>query len=130
MRNIDHLTTFLTGLGIGVAASVLLAPRSGSETQTRIREIAARAGDALNLRAREFGTAAGGAVKDCKLTMQEQQDAADRKLCELKAKAQSKIDEATEAARPVVAQVIDKSRDLAHTAGRKLEVGAKILQDA
>ena len=130
MRNIDHLTTFLTGLGIGVAASVLLAPRSGSQTQTRIRELAARAGDALSLRAREFGTAAGGAVKDCKLTMQEQKDAADRKACELKAKAQSKIDLATEAARTTATQIVDKSRDLAHTSGRKLEVGAKVLQEA
>jgi gas vesicle protein len=44
---------FLLGLGLGVAAGVLLAPRSGSETRDYIKSKAGESGDYLRSRADE-----------------------------------------------------------------------------
>jgi gas vesicle protein len=107
MRNIESMTSFLAGLGIGVAASVLLAPKSGSETQTKLKEIANRAGDALNLKAKDIGAAASGAFKGAK----------------------QKVDEASDAARSAAGHAADKSRDVVHEVGKRMENGGKMLQD-
>ena len=42
---------FLLGLGLGVAAGVLLAPKSGAETREFLRSKAEESGDYLRLRA-------------------------------------------------------------------------------
>jgi hypothetical protein len=41
-----------------------------------------------------------------------------------------KIDDAADAAKKAADQVIDKSKDAAHSAGKKMEEGGKRLQDA
>jgi gas vesicle protein len=119
MRNLDNMTTFLAGLGIGVAASMLLAPQSGPQTQKRIREFAGRAGDSLN----DLGTAARTAVKG-------KQDEASQAFNDLNNKAKRKIDETADAATTATGQIIDRSKDFAHTAGKKMETGGRMLQDA
>jgi gas vesicle protein len=126
MRNLDNMTTFLAGLGIGVAASMLLAPQSGPQTQKRIREFAGRAGDSLN----DLGTAARTAVKDGKRALQGKQDEASQAFNDLNNKAKRKIDETADAATTATGQIIDRSKDFAHTAGKKMETGGRMLQDA
>lgn|ERR1035438_10156619 len=129
MRNIENMTSFLAGLGVGVAASVLLAPKSGAETQTRIREIANRAGTALNTKAKDLTAAATGAVQDAKRTMQQGQNQANQAINDFKNKAHQTIDDATDATKSATGQAVDKSRNAVHVAGEKMEVGGKMLQD-
>ena len=51
-------------------------------------------------------------------------------MSDMKDKAKRKIDEAAEGAKKVAEKVVDKSRDAAHNAGKKIEEGGKRLQDA
>jgi hypothetical protein len=51
-------------------------------------------------------------------------------MSDFKDKAKEKIDDAAELAKRAAAQVVDKSKDVAHKAGKKLEEGGKRLQDA
>jgi hypothetical protein len=50
-------------------------------------------------------------------------------MSNLKETAKDKIDDAAKAAKKLAANVIDKSRDVAHSAGKKLEKGGKRLKD-
>jgi gas vesicle protein len=59
LRKIEHIASFLAGLGIGAAASVLLAPEAGGNTRNRIRDIVSPAGDVLRKRAKNSAKAAG-----------------------------------------------------------------------
>jgi hypothetical protein len=45
-------------------------------------------------------------------------------------KAKEKIDDAADATKKAADQVIDKSRDVAHTMGKKMEEAGKRLQNA
>jgi hypothetical protein len=49
---------------------------------------------------------------------------------EIKDKAKQKIDEGADAARKAADKVVEKSKDVAHNVGKKLEEGGKRLQDA
>jgi gas vesicle protein len=129
MRKIDHFTPFLAGIGIGVAASVLFAPESGNKTQRRIRDIASGAGNAIKQRANSLGAAAGDMVEKCKLSRTDQQNEGSQNMSDIKDKANKKIDDAADAAKKAASQVIDKSKDVVHSAGKKMEEGAKRLQD-
>jgi len=51
-------------------------------------------------------------------------------MSNLKDKTKKKIDDAADAAKKAADQVIDKSKDVAHSAGKKMEEGGKRLQDA
>jgi hypothetical protein len=51
-------------------------------------------------------------------------------MSNLKDKTKKKIDDAADAAKKSADQVIDKSKDVAHSAGKKMEEGGKRLQDA
>ncbi|MGA8599656.1 MAG: YtxH domain-containing protein [Bryobacteraceae bacterium] len=58
---------FLLGLGIGVAAGVLLAPKSGSETREYLRSKAEEGGDYVRTRAsdsREYLKKRGEEIRD------------------------------------------------------------------
>jgi hypothetical protein len=50
-------------------------------------------------------------------------------MSDLKDKTKEKIDDAADAAKKVAGKVVDKSKDVAHTTGKKLEEGGKRLQD-
>jgi hypothetical protein len=50
-------------------------------------------------------------------------------MSNLKDKANDKVDEAAEAIKKTTGKVIDKSKDLAHSAGKSIEKGGKKLQD-
>lgn len=51
-------------------------------------------------------------------------------MSDLKDKAKEKIDQAAEAAKTTAAKAIDKSKDVARSAGEKMEKGGKKLKDA
>ena len=51
-------------------------------------------------------------------------------MSDLKDKAKDKIDAAAKATKDGTANVIDKSKDLAHQAGDKMQGGAKKLKNA
>jgi gas vesicle protein len=97
----DYLVSFVAGLGIGVAAALLLAPESGARTRRRIVSMANRTGETLRERAESFGYA-----------------------------AKEKIDDAADAARSAASKVVDRSRDVAHRVGRTMEETGKQLQEA
>jgi hypothetical protein len=48
----------------------------------------------------------------------------------MKDKAKQKIDRAADATKKASAKVADKSKDIAHRAGKKLEAGGKRLRNA
>ena len=49
---------------------------------------------------------------------------------DLKDKAKEKVHDAADATKKIADQVVDKSKDAAHSAGKKMEEGGKRLQDA
>jgi hypothetical protein len=49
---------------------------------------------------------------------------------DIKTKAKRKIDDAADAAKKATGKVLDRSKDLARSAGKKIEEGGKRLQDA
>ena len=51
-------------------------------------------------------------------------------MSDLKDKAKKRIDDGADAAKKATEQVIEKAKDVAHTAGNKMEEGGKRLQDA
>jgi formiminotetrahydrofolate cyclodeaminase len=51
-------------------------------------------------------------------------------VSDLKKKAKEQINDAAKAARRVAGHVADKTKDVAHEAGKKLEKGGKRLQGA
>jgi gas vesicle protein len=111
MHKIDHLAPFLAGLGLGVAASVLLAPEAGGKTRGRIRDIASRAGDGLKAGAEHVGDAAEDVLEKCRLTWRDEQNERSKTMSDMKDKAKE-IDDAADAARKAAGQVIDKSKDV------------------
>ncbi len=121
--NMNQVGSFLAGLGIGLAASMLLTPAAGEKTRGRIRDIANRAGNAFKDQAESLGDAAGDILEKGKRSLQKDGSQAAHDL-------KDKINDATDTARKTADQVADKSRDLAHSAGRKIEEGGKHLQNA
>ena len=50
-------------------------------------------------------------------------------MSDLKDRVKQKIDEGVDAAKKVTDQAVDKTKDFAHRAGKKIEKGGKRLQD-
>jgi uncharacterized protein YjbJ (UPF0337 family) len=50
-------------------------------------------------------------------------------MSNLKDKANDKVDQAAEVVKKTTGKVIDKSKDLAHSAGKSIEKSGKRLQD-
>ena len=59
MDDSKSLSYFFLGLGIGVAAGIIFAPQSGSETRDTLRRKALEGGDALRRRTDELRGSAG-----------------------------------------------------------------------
>jgi hypothetical protein len=51
-------------------------------------------------------------------------------MSDLKEKTKQKTEEAAQAVKEVTAKIVEKSKDVAHTVGKKMEEGGKRLQDA
>src|SRR5450432_788711 len=105
MRKNEQVALFLAGAGIGVAASLLLAPEAGGKTRRRIRDVANRASDALKKRAERVGDAGTEILNDHSLTRKERR----KTIGDLKDKVKDKIADAADATRSTAEQVIEKS---------------------
>lgn len=121
---------FLAGLGVGVVATVLLVPQAGRKTRNRIGDIAGRAADALKARAGNLRDRTEDLLQEGKSTWKEQEIKRRQTMSDSKGKAKEKIDGAADAAKKAAGKVVDTSKDVAHSAGKKLEEGGKRLQDA
>lgn len=130
LRKIDHINPFLAGFGIGVAASVLLAPAAGGKTRSRIQTIASEAGEVVKKRAENFCLAAGDAFGKGKQTCRDVQNERSQTMSDLKDKAKEKVDDGADAAKNATDKVVDKARQVAHSAGTRMEEGGNRLQDA
>ena len=56
----NGLSSFLMGLGVGVAIGMLFAPKSGQETRDLLKNKAGESGDYLKQRSTEFRETASG----------------------------------------------------------------------
>jgi gas vesicle protein len=101
---------FLAGLGIGVFGTLLLAPLSGKEARTRIRRAAGKTNKYLKKRTATLVDQAGGAIN------------------ELTDKTKGELHDAAAAAKKTADKIVEKSRDLAHSGGDKLQEAGKRLQ--
>ena len=126
----SSFTPFLAGLGVGIVATVLLVPEAGRKTRNRIGGIAGRAADALKTRTRNLRGTAESLLQEGKSTWKNQEVKRRETMSDLKDKANEKIDDAAAAAKKAAGKVVDTSKDVAHSAGKKLEEGGKRLQDA
>ena len=70
----SRLSYFFLGLGIGVAAGVLFAPKSGPETRDYLKSKANEGADVAKRRAEEAREAAVGALNRGKSTVQRHKD--------------------------------------------------------
>ena len=70
----NKATYFLLGLGLGVAAGMLLAPKSGEETRNLIRSKADEGKEYLKRRTEEMAETASGAVDRGRSVVNRQKD--------------------------------------------------------
>jgi gas vesicle protein len=123
MQKSTCLMSLLTGFGVGIAASVLFAPEAGYKMRRRIRVNARRASGLFKQRAETLRSAAGE-------VLQNGHQEITRTVSDLRDKAKGKIDDAADATKKAADQVVDKSRDVAHHMGKKMEEAGKRLQNA
>ncbi len=106
------LPILLAGIGIGIAATLLVQDR---ELQTRW-------GKALGKQSRRVSAV----LSDPEATWRKGEKA----VSDIKEKVKDKIDDAADATKKAVDKVAEKSKEAAHKAGEQLERGGKRLQDA
>jgi gas vesicle protein len=75
-ENMDKngLSSFLLGLGVGVAVGMLFAPKSGQETRELIKNKAGESGDYLKQRSADLKETASGWVDKGKEALGRQRD--------------------------------------------------------
>jgi gas vesicle protein len=75
-ENMDKngLSSFLLGLGVGVAVGMLFAPKSGEETRKLIKEKAGESGEFIKQRGSEIKDTASGWVEKGKEAIGRQKD--------------------------------------------------------
>src|ERR1700680_2262441 len=117
LRKMNRLAWLSAGFGIGVAASVLLAPQAGDKTRSRIRDNANRVSDLAKEGAEKLGNAAGAVLEEGKRIWSDQER--DQNMSDLKNKAKEKIDDAADVTKKVADQIVNKSKDVAHSAGKE-----------
>ena len=123
MRKTTCFMSLLTGFGVGMAVSTLFAPEAGHKMRRRIRVNARRASGLFKERAERFTNAAGEALQNGHQEIS-------RTMTGFADKAKEKIDDAADSTKKAADQVIDKSRDLTHNVGKKMEEAGKRLQNA
>ena len=100
MSTANRVGIFLTGVGVGMAGALLYSPNAGEEMRRRFAKGATRVNNQGN-----------------------------QLMSDLKDKVTERIDDAAGAAKKAAGQVIDKSKDVAHNAGKKIEEAGKKLQE-
>jgi gas vesicle protein len=130
LRRIDHFTSLMAGFGVGLAASILLAPEAGGKTRSRIGDMAKRVGGVGKDRAEILGVDAGSALKELQLTLSDPRNEGRQTMSDLKDKAEQKLEDAADATKTAADKLVHKSKEVAHSAGEKMEEGADRLQKA
>ena len=74
MEDDNKLSYFFLGLGLGVAAGVLFAPKSGAETREFLRSKAEEGTDYVKQRADDLKETAAETLERSKQTIQKQKD--------------------------------------------------------
>lgn len=74
MEDDSKLSYFFLGLGLGVAAGVLFAPKSGSETRDFLRSKAEEGADYMKQRGDEFRQNAADSIDRGKETLRRQKE--------------------------------------------------------
>ena len=106
---------FVAGFALGGLGAVLLARQSGANTRRSIRT---------------FGRDACDTVKSGMAAVTEQQQEGMEIMSDFTNKAKHNIDDAADAAKRAVVNVVDTSKDLAHSAGKKVEEAGKKMEEA
>jgi gas vesicle protein len=75
MCHTNRLTFFLTGLGIGSVAGLLLAPMSGNRMRNRLGEMANQVNDGLREQAENLGRVAGKTKSTADKAVEKSRDA-------------------------------------------------------
>jgi gas vesicle protein len=130
LRKINHLAPFLVGFGLGITASLLLAPQAGRNTRNRIRDVTRVVGDGLEERAESLCDEAADVLSGRTMTARHEEVGGEKTLNNIKDKAKDKIGDAADGGKNAADKVVDKSKDFAHSASKKMEEGGKLLQDA
>jgi hypothetical protein len=112
MAQQNGLPIFMAGIGIGIAAALVLMDG----------DLRSRIGKAMGNGSQRVT----GALADPAAAWKRGENA----MSDVKDKLKDKIDDAADATKKVVDKVVDKSKDAAHKAGEHLERGGKRLQDA
>jgi gas vesicle protein len=105
------LTGFIVGGLVGAALSLLLAPQSGEETRTQIRdkgiELRGRADEEI----KRFRETAEETLEEVRAQADEMQKRGQEMIEEARARVSSAVDQGIEAARQVRSQAEDNSPD-------------------
>jgi len=130
LRQINHIVSFLAGFGLGVTASLLLAPQAGRNTRNRVRGVTRVVGDGLKERAEKLCDEAADALSKRAMTARDEEVGGEKTMNNMKDKAKEKIGDAADGGKHAVDKVVDKSKDFAHGVGKKMEEGREQLQNA
>jgi gas vesicle protein len=117
----NTITIFLTGLGIGAAAALILAPHSGAELRGRIRRRADEALDYAKDRANAVADQVHTAVAGGKRNLGDQAAELESAVSHLGDKAKDTVDHAARVAKKATDRILAKSKDLTDQAITAME---------
>jgi hypothetical protein len=122
LRKLDYLASFMAGVGIGVAASIMMSPKGGGNTLNRSRSTDRPLGDSRKDDPENPGVAPTSVLRERKITGSPKQSAERKTIGRSKDKPkQHKTEVAAAGAKKTVNRIIHKSKDVAHSAGIKME---------
>jgi gas vesicle protein len=120
------LPIFLAGVGVGAVVGLLLIPGSRYELGARARKALRTASADVTESSRRIRERVSTVLSGGEQALKER----GRAMSNVNDKLKDKIDDTAAAGKKLVNKVADKSKDVAHDAGKKLEQGGKRLQDA
>jgi len=130
LRKINPLAPFLIGFGLGITASVLLAPKAGRNTRNRIRGVTRVVGEGLKERAENLCDEAADVLSGRTMTDRNEEVGGKKTLNDIEDKAKEMIGDVADGGKNAADKVVDESKDFAQSAGKKMEEGEKRIQDA
>ncbi|HWC00066.1 MAG TPA: YtxH domain-containing protein [Bryobacteraceae bacterium] len=113
MTNTKRVVMLFTGMGLGAAGALLLAPEPGDRTRRRIRKNVGKANEYVREQAEVIGDTVAKGVDS---------------VNQLTERVKDTVDDVTAAARKAADNLVDRSIDVVHDAGKKLAEGGKRLQ--
>lgn len=126
----NHLAVFLTGVGVGAAAALLLVPEAGEKLGRRLRNKARETSDYVRGGAEALRNSADDLLAQGKEAWTNAQTQGNVAMGDLREKTKDQLNDAAKTAKKAAAETGDRARDLAHTVGKTMEEGGKRLQNA